>query len=130
MSRPSIRSTINLMKDKPCETKPETSTSKSTIKTTTHNSHATSSSNSMANISISFLKDANFPKLFNQSPLLFSFNAQPSTTTNSSMRNSLGFSSGFSTGTRTPSSSSYNSLNQAYDRDHFRKNSLFGKKSP
>lgn len=80
----------------------------------------------MANISVNFMKDSSFPKLFNQSSMLFSFNGQPQTTTNSSLRNSLGF-SGLGSGTRTPSSLS--SFNNLFEKDHSRKNSLFAKKT-
>ncbi len=62
--------------------------------------------------------------------MLFSFNGQPQTTKNSSLRSSIGFSSGYnSSSIRTPSSSSYSSLNQFFEKDHLRKSSLFTKKS-
>lgn len=73
------------------------------------------------------MKDSNFPKLFSQSSMLFSFNGQPQTTTNSTFRNSMGF-SGLGSGSRTPSSS-LSSFNHLFEKDHLRKNSLFGKKT-
>ena len=66
-----------------------------------------SSSNSSANIS--FLKDMNFPKLFDQTPMLFSFN--PQTTKNSTTMVRSTSSSGLNSGSRTPNSScSYSSF--------------------
>jgi hypothetical protein len=61
--------------------------------------------------------------------MLFSFNPNPQTTTHSSLRSSLGFSSPLSNGLRTLNSSSYSSLNQLLEKDSFRKKSLFSKKS-
>jgi hypothetical protein len=118
MSRSSLRSTINLTKDKQNfdSRLTESSSVKTSAKNLFNSSNPSSNSSSMANVSISFLKDTNFPKLFNNSPMLFSFNPHPQTTTHSSLRNSIGFSSGLSSGLRTPSSSSYSSLNQLLDK--------------
>jgi len=91
------------------------------------NSAVPSSSSSLANISINFMKDTNFPKLFTNSPMLFSFNAQPQT-----MKNSLRSSqllSGLNSGTRTPSSSSLRSSNFFdKEKDNIKRGSLFSKK--
>jgi hypothetical protein len=73
------------------------------------------------------MKESNFPKLFNHSSMLFSFNGQPQTTKNSSLRSSIGF-SGLSSCTRTPSASSFASLGGLFEKDYSRKNSLFTKK--
>lgn len=142
MSRTSLRSAITLTKDKPSDHRTLESSTLRTSATpknsSTFTSNPTSSASSVANISINFMKDSSFPKLFTCSPMLFSFNGsnggggQPLSTTNSStsMRNSLGWmGSGFSSGTRTPSCSSYSSLNHLFEKDHYRKGSLFSKKS-
>jgi hypothetical protein len=77
----------------------------------------------MANISINFLKDSCYPKLFTNSPSV-SLN-EPQTTKSGSLRNSVGFKTNMS---RTPSGSSLTSFNQFFSKDHFRKKSLFTKK--
>lgn len=66
-----------------------------------------SSSSSMANITLNFTKDSNFPKLFMNSPMLFSFNGGAQTSKNSSLRSSSSFN--LNSGTRTPSVSSLHS---------------------
>lgn len=131
MSRNSLTSTINLSREKQTfESRlTESSSVRASSKNLFSNSNPSSTSSSMANVSISFLKDTNFPKLFNHSPMLFSFNPNPQTTTHSSLRSSLGFSSPLSNGLRTLNSSSYSSLNQLLEKDSFRKKSLFSKKS-
>lgn len=76
------------------------------------------------------MKDLNFPKLFNNSPMLFSFNPQPQTSKHSLMRNSSGVLTGLSNGTRTPSGSRLSSINQIFDREgSVKKNNFFSKKS-
>lgn len=131
MSKTSFRSVINISKEKPTfESRLTDYSSTLKSKNSCPTSNPSSTSSSMANISLNFMKDPNFPKLFNNSPMLFSFNGQPQTTKNSSLRSSIGFSSGMSSSSiRTPSSSSYSSLNQFFEKDHLRKSSLFNKKS-
>lgn len=132
MSKTNFRSVINISKEKPTfESRLTDYSSTLKSKNSCPTSNPSSTSSSMANISINFMKDPSFPKLFNNSPMLFSFNGQPQTTKNSSLRSSIGFSSSGinSSSIRTPSSSSYGSLNQFFEKDHLRKSSLFSKKS-
>lgn len=74
------------------------------------------------------MKDMNFPKLFDQTPMLFSFN--PQTTKNSTSMTRSTSSSGFQSGTRTPSSnSSYSSFKNFFQsREESKGKSIFNRK--
>lgn len=88
----------------------KTNGTRNSLKCSYSTSIAQSSSNSLANISVSFMKDMNFPKLFDQTPMLFSFNPQSAKNSNS-LTKSTSSSSGFNSGLRTSSaSSSYSSF--------------------
>jgi outer membrane protein OmpA-like peptidoglycan-associated protein len=130
MSRTSLKPSQNLSKDKNTfESRlTESSSMKAFSKVSYTNSGVPSSSSSLANISINFMKDSAFPKLFNNSPMLFSFNAQPQTAKNSLRSSQL--LSGFSSGARTPSASSLRSSNSYFDKDkdNIKRGSLFAKK--
>lgn len=97
---------------------------KKSLKSSDSTSMHYTSSNSSANIS--FMKDMNFPKLFDQTPMLFSFN--PQTTKNStSMTRSIS-SSGLNSGARTPNSS-YSSFKGFFkSKDDSKPKNMFNRK--
>ena len=77
---------------------------------------------------MTYFKDMNFPKLFDQTPMLFSFN--PQTTKNSTSMTRSTSSSAFHSGTRTPnSSSSYSSFkNFFHNREDSKPKNIFNRK--
>ena len=111
MSRINFRNLYRETKDKKSIDRPiyKMESLKGSSKSSYTTSVPPSSSNSLSNISISFMKDLNYPKLFEQTPMLFSFN--PQTTKNSNSLSKSTSSSGLISGVRTPNaSSSYSSF--------------------